>query len=123
VPLGLPVLRILVLAPEPAAEKGRAHALPTAIAPGIIDVLPRRVRFAQQVDQGVMLVILHRAQKGVISSQAQDSGDLPRGVLGMKTFLIIRLLDAGGGGGALCATGWEGNHVVWRLALFTFTFT
>jgi len=42
--MGLPEQGILVLAPEPAPEEGRAHALLVAIAPGVVDVFQRRVR-------------------------------------------------------------------------------
>jgi hypothetical protein len=122
VPLGLPEQGILVLAPEPAPEEGRTHALLVMIAPRVVDVFPRRIRLTQQVEQGVILVVLHDAHEGVTRRETQDSGHLPRGLPGGRAFLIIRRVFVGAGG-ALCATGWEGDHVVWRLALFTFTFT
>ena len=129
-PLGLPTLGILVLAPEPAAEEGRAHALPTAIAPGIIDVFPRCVRLTQQADQRVILVVPDDAQERITRWQAQDLSHLPHrllyslrfsGTRGLLRFWFIRLLPAVGGGGMRILGIRKGDHVVWGP--FTFTFT
>src|SRR4249920_823827 len=92
-----------MLAPEPSAEEGRAHALPFVIAPGVIDVFPRCVRLAQQANQGVMLVVPDDAQEGVTLWQAQDLSHLPHQLLRLLysmvplCFLLIRLLQGGGG--------------------------
>jgi hypothetical protein len=122
VTLALPVLRILVFAPEPAAEKGWGHALPLVVAPRVIDVLPCGVRLAQQVEQGVMLVVLHDAYEGVTHRQVQDRGCLLCGMLSIRSCLIRQRFLVGAGG-AVSTTGWKGDHIVWGFALFTFTFT
>jgi hypothetical protein len=70
--LGLPEQGLLVLAPEPAPEEGRAHALLVTIAPGVVDVFPRRVRLAQQANQGVVLIVLYDARERVTLWQAKD---------------------------------------------------
>jgi hypothetical protein len=121
VPLGLPKLGIFVLAPEPAAKESRAHTLSLAVAPRIIDVFPRCVRLAQQVEQGIILVVPDDAHEGVTYWETQDSSHLPRGLLGGRAFEIISRVFVGAGGGAFWATGWECDHVVWGFVLSTFT--